>query len=154
MESVIDGFVGGDGIARVKTYRDVLVEFAVHPEAKSAGADGRSCTKRTAGLLQRLPVSPAFLVHVGKESNKLEEVEAGVEHNPDEVWTEYADPKRDPWVTIVLPVLKQIPLSGLAEATGLSERAVRAIRNGHSHPRDAVWNALLAEVARFQGKTG
>jgi hypothetical protein len=32
-------------------------------------------------------VSPSLLVHVGKEFNKLEKVEAGLEHEPDEIWT-------------------------------------------------------------------
>jgi hypothetical protein len=31
----------------------------------------------------------AFITHVGKELNRLEEVEAGLVHDPDEVYTEY-----------------------------------------------------------------
>ncbi len=60
---------------------------------------------------------PELTTHVGKESNKFEEVEAGIEHNPDEVWTAYADPGRDPWETLVLPVLKQLPIDRLVDAT-------------------------------------
>jgi hypothetical protein len=44
------------------------------------------------------------------------------------------DPREDPWRTIVLPVLKQMPLRILAEQTGLSERQMKAIRNGHAMP--------------------
>jgi hypothetical protein len=49
--------------------------------------------------------------HVGKEANKLEAVEAGLEHDPEAVYTEYISSKYDPWRTLVLPVLKQIPMS-------------------------------------------
>jgi hypothetical protein len=41
-------------------------------------------------------VRTADLVHLGKEANRREEVEAGLEHDPDEVYTAYADPRRDP----------------------------------------------------------
>lgn len=81
---------GGVGVARVQTYRDVLEDFLYHPEAKSSGLDGRTCTRQTVGLLGRRVVRsiPELTAHVGKESNRLEEVEAGVEHDPDEIWTE------------------------------------------------------------------
>jgi hypothetical protein len=145
---------GGVGIARVKTYRDVLEEFYYHPEAKSAGPDGEPCGRATRGPLQRRMVSPSRLVHVGKESNKLEEVKAGLEHDPESIWTEYADFGRDPWVTDVLPILKQMRLADLAAATGLSERALRALRNSRAIPRqvnkqkitNAVNNSLEDEI--------
>ena len=142
-ETRTHGFTGGEGIARVKTYRDVLAEFAVHPEAKSAGPDGRPCGKRTVGLLRGLPVSSAYVVHVGKESNKLEAVEAGVEHDTDEIWTEYADPKRDPWITTALPMLKQMKAKDLAEMTGTSIQSLKAIRNGSQLPRRALRLSLM-----------
>jgi hypothetical protein len=35
-------------------------------------------------------------MYIGKESNWLEDVGAGVVHDLDEVFTEYADPRHDP----------------------------------------------------------
>ncbi len=52
----------------------------------------------------------ALTTHVGKESNRFEEVEAGIEHNPDEVWTEYVDPRCGPWRALELPIPRQILL--------------------------------------------
>jgi len=143
------GFTGGDGVARVKTYREVLTEFAVHPEAKSAGLDGRPCTKRTIGLLQRLPVSPAYVVHVGKESNKLEAVEAGVEHDPDEIWTVYVNPTRDPWRSLVLPVLGHMPHDVVAAQAEISERRLRDLVKATATPHAATRAKLLVIAADF-----
>ncbi len=128
---------GGPGVARVQTYRDVLEDFQHHPEAKSAGSDGQPCTRQTVGLLQRRRVGtvPELLAYVGKESNRLEEVEAGLGHDPDEVYTQYADPGREPWRPLVLPVLKHIPAKRLTEDTGLAMSTVKAARNGHTVPR-------------------
>ncbi|MEA2596172.1 MAG: hypothetical protein QOF01_2641 [Thermomicrobiales bacterium] len=125
---------GGVGIARVKTYRDVLEEFCFHPEAKSVGEDGKPCDRGTVGLLERRVVSPSQLVHVGKESNKLEEVEAGLEHDAEAIWTVYEDLSKARWMTELLPTLKQMRMADIATATGLSTRALRAIRNGHALP--------------------
>src|SRR5262249_13302892 len=119
---------------RVKTYRDVLDQYRTHVEAKSLAPDGGLCREATVGLLRRRPVTAAWLTHVGKESNQLEEVEAGLVHDPDEVYTEYGNPDDDPWRTLVVPILQQMKRSALAEAAGLSERAVAALRNGHALP--------------------
>lgn len=139
------------GVARVQTYRDVLEDFLYHPEAKSAGADGPPCDRQTVGLLRRRFVRsiPELTTHVGKESNKLEEIEAGLEHDPDEVWTEYADPGPDQWSTLVLPVLKQMPASQLAEATGLAMSTIKAARNGHTDPHPLNRQALIGAAADF-----
>ena len=36
------------------------------------------------------------MVHVGKEANKLEQVEAGLEQDPEVNYNEYRHPDRDP----------------------------------------------------------
>ena len=142
---------GGAGVARVQTYRDVLADFRTHPEAKSSGADGRPCGRGTVGLLgrRRVRLVPELLTYVGKESNRLEEVEVGLGHDPDEVYTEYADPGRDSWRALVLPVLRAMQGKALAEATGLSERSIREIRNGHSMPRMTRKACLTRTAATF-----
>ncbi len=142
---------GGAGVARVQTYRDVLEDFRHHPEAKSAGPDGRACDRQAVGLLQRRIVLslPELMTHVGKESNLLEEVEAGLEHDPDEAYTAYADPHRDPWRTSVLPVLKQMPIDRLVTATGLHRRSLFAIRAGERLPHPHNRQALTAEAGAF-----
>jgi hypothetical protein len=142
---------GGAGVARVQTYRDVLAAFKTHPEAKSAGADGRPCGRGTLGLLgrRRVRTVPALLAYVGKESNRLEEVEAGLGHDPDEVWTEYRDPGRDPWRALVLPVLRQVPRAEAARAAGLSERRLRDLLAGRARPRPRHREALTGIAIGF-----
>lgn len=71
----------GQGIARVQSFGEVIARYRMHPEAKSLGPVGRPCGKRTVGLLQRRPVTLGELVHIGKETNRLEEVEQGLVHN-------------------------------------------------------------------------
>ena len=80
------------GVMRLQTYRDVVREFRTHPEAKSLGPDGEPCRQRTVGLLQRWPVTLREVVHIGKETNRLEEVEQGLVHDWDEVQLVFREP--------------------------------------------------------------
>ena len=84
-----------------------------------------------------------------KESNRLEEAEAGLGRDPDKRYTEYADPWRDAWRTLVLPMLRQMLGKELAAATGLSERAIKALRNGRASPRPGNREVLVRAAATF-----
>ncbi len=66
------------GMIVVKSYRDALIDYLGHPEAKSVGPDGRPCQRRTRGLLTRRPLEAISVVHIGKESNLLEDRLAGL----------------------------------------------------------------------------
>ena len=77
------------------------------------------------------------------------EVEAGQGHDPDEVYAEYAESGRDPWRMLVMPVLRAMLSRLLAEATGLSTRSVREIRNGHSRSRPRHRTALVRAAGEF-----
>jgi hypothetical protein len=56
----------------------------------------------TRGLLHRQLVAVRMLAHVGKESNLLEEGEAGLVHAQEEVRSEYSDRRRDAGRRIVI----------------------------------------------------
>jgi hypothetical protein len=102
---------GGDAhAARVKSYRDVFEEYVTHPEPKSAGPDGNTCDRSARGLLTRRHVFAASIYHVGKESNFVEEVEAGLLHDLEEVQEKYLDPREDPWTHYVVSVLTRISI--------------------------------------------
>ena len=90
-----------------------------------------------------------LLTYAGKESKRLEEVEAGLGHVPDEIWTEYRGLGRDPWQMLVTPVLRSIPSRLLGEATERSTWSVREIRNGHSRPRPRHHAALVRAAGEF-----
>jgi hypothetical protein len=135
----------------VKTYGDVLVEYEYHPESKCADADGNICGKQTIGLLQRRHVRIDQLKYIGKESNSLEEVDAGLVHSEQSVYTEFPDPRRDEWQTKIIPALKQRRLSDLVEQCRgkLSRRALIDIRAGRSRPHRKNQELLASIVNRL-----
>jgi hypothetical protein len=115
----------------------------------SLAPDGTPCTSTTVGLLRRRLVTALYLTHVGKESNRLEEVDAGLVHDHDEVYTEYPDLAHDPWQILVVPVPKQIPAQRIQQQTGMSLSQIKAVRNGHARPRDTHREALIRAAAAF-----
>jgi hypothetical protein len=143
------GHHGDRHTARVKTYREALREYEIHPESKCADASGKACTKQTVGLLQRRHVRIEQIRYVGKESNSLEEVEAGLIHSTDNVYTEYRDPRRDEWQTKVQPLLKKIALSVLQKKTGLSRRMLVDARTGRRRPHRRNMELLAAIVMKI-----
>ncbi len=54
---------------------------------------------------------PTCIVYIGKESNRLEDVQAGIVHGVDEVLTEYPDPRHDPWRYLALGLAQLIKAS-------------------------------------------
>jgi hypothetical protein len=143
-EITTEGFHGSRGVARVKTYREVLREYEFHPGAKSADAKGKPSGKQTIGLLRRRHVRVERIIYIGKESNRLEEIEAGVIHSPESVYTEYPDPSRDEWQTRILPILKNIPIAALMRISGRSRSMLQRALAGRSRPRKR--NRELLEV--------
>lgn len=129
-----DGHHGSRNTARVRTYGDVLREYEFHPESKCADADGNACDRQTAGLLQRRKTRIGLIKYIGKESNSLEDVESGMVHSADSVYTEYPDQRRDEWHTNILPALRAAPLAVLIAETGMSKRALMDHRAGRSRP--------------------
>lgn len=144
-----DGYHGNRQSARVKTYGEVLREYEFHPEAKCADKDGNPCCKQTTGLLQRRHIKIDLLKYIGKESNSLEDVQSGLIHSDQNVYTEYPDPRRDEWQTKILPVLQKIPLSKLIEVTGKSRRALTDARTGKRRPHPKNQRLLAAVVKKL-----
>ncbi|MGB7017365.1 MAG: hypothetical protein WBD69_15570, partial [Candidatus Cybelea sp.] len=132
-------------IARVKSYGDVLEKYEFHEEAKCADASGAPCGKQTVGLLQRRHVTIESMTPIGKESNKLEEVEEGAVPDAGDVYTEYPDPRRGEWARTILPKLRSISLSELEAASHLDRRTLQRIRAGQRpHPKNAI---ILTAIA-------
>src|SRR5262249_13013115 len=119
---------GGERIARVKTYGDVLDEYEYHPEAKSVDALGNPCGRSTKGLLQRRPILALRPALLGKESKRLDDVQAGIVHDSDEAYTEY----RDDAATIreLRRALDRLPLGTIARQAGVSVRWLSEVVNG------------------------
>jgi hypothetical protein len=136
--------------ARVKTYGEVIEEYAFHPESKCADAYGQPSGKQTIGLLHRRHVRIDSVTLIGKESNSLEEVQAGLVHDEQNVYTEYTDPKRDYWSTKVVPALKQISLTIWERESAKSRRILIDARRGRRRPHRRN-QELLISVARKLG---
>jgi hypothetical protein len=144
-----DGFHGSRGIARVKTYGDVLREYEFHPGSKSSDAKGKPSGRQTIGLLQRRHIRVGQIIYIGKESNKLEEIESGLVHSPQSVYTQYPDPRRDEWETKILPALQKLPIRVLARFTNKSPSMLRRTLAGRSRPRRRNQVLLTAALRRI-----
>ena len=123
---------------RVRSYRDLLAGYRVHLEEKFLGPDGRPCRRQTVGLLQQRAVHARPATHIGKEANRLEDVQQGLVADLGEVLNEYESSTRDPLRTEVLPALAH-----------LSPTAASKIRFGKLVPHVRHWEAL-SELWQFE----
>ena len=113
---------------------------------KGAGVDARPVGGGTVRPSAR-GGDRGLTTHVGKESNKIEQVEPGLEHVRDEVRPKYADAERAPLDGV--PAAGAPAIQSLAEraaARGPTEREPRGIRVGRTIPR-ARHQAALMRVA-------
>ena len=143
------GHHGSRDTARVKTYGDVLGEYEFHPESKCADKDGNPCGKQTIGLLQRRHVRIEQIKYIGKESNSLEDVESGLIHSETNVYTEYADPRRDEWQTRILPALNKFTVPALMLLSRKSRSMITRTLAGRSRPRLRNQKLLQAVLQRI-----
>jgi hypothetical protein len=108
------------GAVRLQTVADVVRDHLAHPEAKSGDPRGGPGRRGSRGLLPRLAVRATAVAHIGKESNRLGEVGDGLVDDPDDVYVEYRDERRE-WEAAV-PRLRRLRGERgwryLAEASG------------------------------------
>lgn len=140
---------------RLKTYRDVLTLYAVHPEPKSLDPDGHPCTRRSPpGLLARRPVTLLTLSLIGKESNRLDETIAGLIGSLDDTLATYNSPNENTWTLLVLPALADFPTRQLAALTELDDRTIQRIKKRATstpHGRNrALLTLITAQLASQQ----
>jgi hypothetical protein len=145
-------------LAHLKTYRDVLTLYALHPEPKSLDPNGQPCSRRSPpGLLARRPVTLLTLSLIGKESNRLEETIAGLIGSLDETLATYNSPNENTWTTLVLPALAGFPTRQLAALTELDARSIQRIKTRATNtPHDrnrALLTLITAQLASQQLET-
>jgi hypothetical protein len=140
---------------RLRTYGDVLAEYRAHAETKSGDPRGGRGTRASQGLLPRLHLRSGAPVHIGRESNQLEDEEEGALTEADDPYVEYRDERRE-WEA-VLPALRELRQRlgwrAVAETSGLSERALRYALNGGKFPRALARQRLLAIIAQAKKAT-
>jgi hypothetical protein len=138
--------------ARVKTYGDVVTEYEFHPESKCAGGSGNPCESQTTGLLQRRYVKIDLIKCIGKESNSLENVDGGMVHSEQNVYTDYADPRRTEWIVKIQPALKRAKLKALVKACGnkFSRREIIEQRAGRSKPHCKTLELVVGVLKKLK----
>jgi hypothetical protein len=106
---------------------------------------------RSRRLLERRPISAALPVYIGKESNNLEERQAGLLHSLDGTLATYHDPSWDAWKTVTVPALRGFTAPEIAARSGLHRRTVERHLSGRAvpHPRQrAILTAIAVDLAR------
>jgi hypothetical protein len=105
--------------------------------------------------MQRHHIRVEQIKYIGKESNSLEDVETGLIHSEQNVYTEYPDPRRNEWQTETLPVLKKIPLKSLVKQckAKLSRGALVNLRTGRSKPHRKNQEMLALIVKKLAHNT-
>lgn len=127
-------------MTQAKSMRDVVREYGEHPEPKSLAPDGWPCRGETVGLLARRHVAPSFVLHIGKEANRLEDVERGDVQEWEEVQETFERRGRREWELDTLPELRRLAGTALgaerlAAASGLHPRQIyRIIKRGKRPP--------------------
>ena len=135
--------------ARVKTYGEILREYEFHRESKCADMTGNPCGKQTTGLLQRRHIRIDQIKYIGKESNRLEDVESGSIQSAPDVYTEYPDPRRDECETKIRPALRKVPLSRLMKLSGKCRRMLMKARAGRTRPHRKNQELLTTILRRL-----
>ena len=136
------------GTATLETFATMAAAYASHPEPKSLGPDGLPCHRGTRGVLTRRHVTPAGLVHIGKEANRLEDREAGLltEQDLEDFQAVYTTPTPTNWAD-TLQVLRHLDARLLAEQSGVSQRRLRDILNSTATPHSGLRDRLRAIAA-------
>jgi hypothetical protein len=116
------------GTVPVMRLSEYVREYARHPEAKAADANGNPAGPNTVGLLYRLPLQSKRLIRIGKEVDRLRGDEGAV-LAPDEP-VEY---ERDDLVEDI-EFLATFPQGATALDLGITERGWRKIIKGDVTP--------------------
>jgi hypothetical protein len=97
--------------------------------------------------LQRRHIRAAALKYIGKESNRLEDVESGLIHAAESVYTEYVDPRREAWFRAA----QVVSLKEWERETGKPRRLLIDARLGRRRPHRRHRD-LIVTIARRLGR--
>ena len=128
----------------LETYGDKLRQWLYHAEVKMAGPDGKPCGRRTRGLLTPRPVVEGVRHYVGKESNFIDEVEAGEVTDAAQVLTDFGD---DAWGSLVAPVLRAMGYQEAERRSGVRWRRLVGHEASEQPRQDALVRLVTAAIA-------
>jgi hypothetical protein len=125
-----------------QTYWELIIRHSQQPESKFLTYDGEPCKGRSRGPLIRRHVQVVDVLHIGKEANEIDRVQAGLVGSEEEVLLTY---ERDLW-ELIQPILKEIPVAQVIERTGYSRSMVYRLRRGEKRPSSDRLDILLVLV--------
>jgi len=136
---------------RIKTYGQIISEYAFHPETKFLDATGAPCHRGSRGLLQRDHIAAGPWAIIGKEANQLDEVQNGVVP-PAEVTTVYEDGRDNYFRNVALPILSSLSGRDLAKVVGYDRRTIDRARKGETKARQGLREKLIAIAEQKRGQ--
>lgn len=137
-------------IVKVLTYRDVLADYRIHPEVKFADVEGQTCGLHTTGQLYRHHVHLAGVDFIGKESNKVDEVQQGLFDASDlQQEATPADLKWDQVRETVFALLDRYTATENARLADISRSEYGRLRSGENRPHRKVREILIAMAVRI-----
>jgi len=133
----------------VKSYREVLEAFRTRPELKLADAEGQPCAPGTRGMLRRRAIWVIGITHIGRETNDLDDREAGVT-DLDQALEDFGDGDRDDQELVRL-ALAGVPPRARARGVGDRQKAERFFSKGTRLHHASF--AILREAALQHART-
>ncbi len=119
-------------LVEVTTYRQLLRQYHCHAEAKYTNAEGPGSSG--IGWLERRAVRPSRVTTIGKETNKLDDVQAGLYATADGILTQYGS--RDVELEQALAALAHMSGREVQRLTGVDRRTIDRVRQrGEASPR-------------------
>jgi transcriptional regulator with XRE-family HTH domain len=129
----------------LKTYRQVLAQYHLHPEAKFHGGDFLD-----AGATERRHIHVAAVEHIGKEANRWEEQLYLGEDPEAQVVYGTTSEDRERLRGSVLRAGRRFGQRALAEAAGVSAREVGAILRGERRSTRVTLQKLVCAVRQLE----
>ena len=142
----------------IKNYWDFIKDYGLHPESKYDDEDGNRCSKLSKGLLQRTHVTVTKILHIGKETNTLQDVEEKAslpeEQDREEMILNYEQEEKkksksnidlEQWKNL-LPTLKEKakPRKVWAIRLEISERYFKELLAGKYFPSNKLFEKVLS----------
>jgi hypothetical protein len=128
----------------VKSYGDLLQEYATHPEPKASDGNGHACQRSTRGALNRRRTVIAELRQIGKEAHRLDEAQTGLVGGSSEITSEISDAADDQLLALALAVLEPESTRALARQLPISARRLQDVRARRATPHHQVRQALIS----------
>ncbi|MDR3687191.1 MAG: DNA polymerase [Coriobacteriia bacterium] len=134
-----------EGAVTLKAYADIAWEYVAHPETKMADSEGRSGLQQGNEMLHRRHVEVQSIEYIGKESNLLDEANAGLVRDPVQVRNRYEPRNDDLFLTHYVPAMRFIAPRQIREAAGVSASTTNRLIAG-SAPRHETKQRVMQAV--------